>query len=485
MKQLEKILLNVETIKIIGKKDININNINFDSRKIEKNDLFFAIKGTQVDGHNFIQNTIELGATAIVLEHLPENINQNVTYVLVEDSSKTLGIVSSNYYNNPSEKLKLVGVTGTNGKTTIATTLYKLFLELGYSVGLFSTVRNYINNEAIDSTHTTPDQIQLNKTLNKMVELGCEYCFMEVSSHSIVQNRIAGLHFTGGIFTNITHDHLDFHKTFEEYLKAKKMFFDNLPATSFAISNADDKNGKVMLQNCKAQKQYYSLKNMSEFKTKILESDFNGTLLNFNGSEVYTKFVGEFNAYNLSAIIGTAVLLKQDLSESLTALSKLTHVDGRFETFISKSGITAIVDYAHTPDALVNVIKTINIVRGGNGRLITVVGAGGNRDKTKRPIMAKVASENSDRVILTSDNPRFEKPEDILNDMIQGVEVHLKKNLLVISDRKEAIKTAFMLATNGDVILVAGKGHEAYQEINGVKYHFDDKEIIKENIDLC
>lgn len=480
MKILKEILKNVEVLKLVGNDSVLIHNIVFDSRKVTNEDLFVALRGTVSDGHSYIEQVVKSGVKAILCEKLPENYNTNITYILVKDTSYALGFIASNYFDNPSSKIKLVGVTGTNGKTTIATTLYRLFKKLGYKVGLFSTVRNYINNQAIESTHTTPDSLQLNYLLSEMINDGCEFCFMEVSSHSVVQNRISGLTFTGGIFTNITHDHLDYHKTFEEYIKAKKLFFDNLSANAFALSNNDDKNGKVMLQNCLAKKHMYSVRTMSDFKCRVIDSDFVGTMLHYNGFEVFTNFVGNFNAYNILSVIATAELLNQNRQEVLTAVSSLFPVDGRFETFRFENGVTAIVDYAHTPDALINVIKTINTIRGGNGNLITVVGAGGNRDKTKRPVMAKVASELSNKVILTSDNPRNEKPEDILADMQKGVEPHNSRKVITISDRKEAIKTACMLAVKNDIILIAGKGHETYQEVNGVKHHFDDKEVVKE-----
>lgn len=481
MKVLADILDGVKVLELVGNKSVKINAIHFDSRKVIGGDVFIAVKGTQVDGHKFISSTIENGASAIICEVLPSEVNDKVVYVKVEDSSEALGMMASNYYDNPSSKLNLVGITGTNGKTTIATLLYRLFIGLGYKVGLLSTVRNYINDKVIDATHTTPDAIQLNKLLNDMAEEGCGYCFMEVSSHAIIQNRIAGLDFRGGIFTNITHDHLDFHKTFDEYIRAKKLFFDNLSAQSFALTNADDRNGKVMLQNTKAQKQTYALKSFADFKCKVLESHFDGMMLRVEGFDVWTRFIGNFNAYNLLAVYGTAILLDQQKDEVLTVISTLESVEGRFEYFRSESGLTGIVDYAHTPDALINVLKTINDIRTGNEKVITVVGAGGDRDKTKRPIMAKVAAEMSDRVILTSDNPRTEIPDEIIKDMQAGIEADKKRKVLAIADRREAIKTACLLANQGDIILVAGKGHETYQEVNGVKNHFDDKEELLEN----
>lgn len=458
--------------------DVAIRSICFDSRKVAEGDVFVATRGTAVDGHNFITKAVEQGAVAVVCETLPEKIAENVVYVQVADSADALGIMASNFYENPSQNLTLVGVTGTNGKTTIATLLYQLFRALGFKVGLLSTVCNYIDDEAVESTHTTPNALELNALLARMVEAGCEYAFMEVSSHSVEQRRIAGLQFRGGIFTNLTRDHLDYHKTVENYLKAKKRFFDELPKTAFALTNADDKNGEVMLQNCAAEKKTYSLRTLANFKTRILENSFEGMLLQMNEREVMMPFVGKFNAANLSAVFGAAVLLGFDELEVLTKLSSLKSVSGRFET-IRNEGITAIVDYAHTPDALNNVISTINDIRAGQGNLITVVGCGGNRDKGKRPMMAREAVNGSNRVILTSDNPRDEEPQDILNDMLEGVDASERRKVLVIADRREAIKTACALAQNGDVILMAGKGHENYQIIKGVKHHFDDKEEIQ------
>ena len=466
-----KVLTNLTT-------DVAVKNICFDSRKVAEGDVFVATRGTAVDGHNFITKAVEQGAVAVVCETLPEKIAENVVYVQVADSADALGIMASNFYENPSQNLTLVGVTGTNGKTTIATLLYQLFRALGFKVGLLSTVCNYIDDEAVESTHTTPNALELNALLARMVEAGCEYAFMEVSSHSVEQRRIAGLQFRGGIFTNLTRDHLDYHKTVENYLKAKKRFFDELPKTAFALTNADDKNGEVMLQNCAAEKKTYSLRTLANFKTRILENSFEGMLLQMNEREVMMPFVGKFNAANLSAVFGAAVLLGFDELEVLTKLSSLKSVSGRFET-IRHEGVTAIVDYAHTPDALNNVISTINDIRAGQGNLITVVGCGGNRDKGKRPMMAREAVNGSNRVILTSDNPRDEEPQDILNDMLEGVDASERRKVLVIADRREAIKTACALSQNGDVILVAGKGHENYQIIKGIKHHFDDKEEIQ------
>ncbi|MBI5218565.1 MAG: UDP-N-acetylmuramoyl-L-alanyl-D-glutamate--2,6-diaminopimelate ligase [Bacteroidia bacterium] len=480
MKKLEDILKNITTEKIAGDVSRNINRIAFDSRSVTENDLFVAVPGTQSDGHNFIGMAIEKGAGVIVCEKIPAALLPSVTYIMVKDSSYALGFLASDYFDNPSSKLKLIGVTGTNGKTTTATLSYRLAKKLGYKSGLLSTVRNYIGNREIAATHTTPDAVKINSLINDMVVEGCEYCFIEVSSHAIVQNRIAGLKFTGGIFTNITHDHLDYHKTFDEYIKAKKIFFDHLDENAFALANIDDRNGKVMLQNTKAQKYSYSLKSYSDFKCKILESHFDGMLLNIDGNEVWTKLIGGFNAYNILAVYSTAVLLKHQKEEVLTILSDLVTVDGRFEYIRSKNGITAIVDYAHTPDALINVLSTINEIRAGLGRLITVVGAGGDRDKTKRPVMAKAASELSDKVILTSDNPRSENPETILEDMYAGIEAHNRKKVVKITDRKEAIHAACIMADVYDILLIAGKGHENYQEIKGVKHPFDDKKVVRE-----
>jgi len=457
---------------------VEIKNIRFDSRLVDQGDLFVATRGTVVDGHTFISKAIAQGAVAVVCETLPEEMPSNVAFVQVEDSAETLGILAANFYGNPSHNLTLVGVTGTNGKTTIATLLYQLMRALGYKVGLFSTVRNYVNDKPVEATHTTPNPMEMNALLAQMVETGCEYAFTECSSHAINQRRIAGLKFKGGIFTNLTRDHLDYHKTVENYLKAKKRFFDDLPADAFALTNLDDKNGLVMLQNTQATKKTYSLREFADFKTRILEDGFDGMLLEMNEHEIMLPFIGRFNASNLSAVFGTAVLLGFDEVEVLTKLSTLHAVSGRFETLRAPQGYTAIVDYAHTPDALDNVLSTINEIREGEGNLIIVVGCGGNRDKGKRPIMAKISVTQSDRVILTSDNPRFEDPQAILNDMLTGIDASNKRKVLVIVDRREAIKTACALAQRGDVILVAGKGHENYQIINDVKHHFDDKEEI-------
>ncbi len=476
MKKLTYIIENLSVDNIIGTTDRVIDSLCFDSRQIQSGGCFFAVSGTTTDGHSFIDQVIEKGAIAIVCEVLPKNLSEQVTYIQVKSSSLALGICAANFYGNPSEKLKLVGITGTNGKTTTVTLLHQLFMQLGYKVGLLSTIQNKIDNEVLPATHTTPDAIQLNKILAEMVDAGCTHAFMEVSSHAIVQHRIAGLRFTGAIFSNITHDHLDYHKTFDAYLKAKKIFFDELPKTAFALSNIDDRNGDVMLQNTVAKKYTYALKSMADFRCKIIENSFTGLHLLINQSDVYCRLVGAFNAYNFLAIYATAVLLGEDSQNVLAIMSNLQSAEGRFETVKSSNGIIAIVDYAHTPDALENVLSTINNVRNGNETLITVVGCGGDRDKTKRPIMAKIACKMSDKVILTSDNPRSEDPQSILDQMNEGVELKDKSRVLTILNREEAIRTACMLARSGDIILVAGKGHEKYQEINGVRHHFDDKE---------
>ncbi len=477
---LDDLLQGIVLLKTVGSTDMQIENIQFDSRKVEAGSLFVATKGTAADGHQYITTAIENGAVAIVCEDLPADLAPNITYIKVENSSDALGKMASAWYGFPSSKMTLVGVTGTNGKTTIATLLYQLFRKLGHKSGLLSTVCNYVDEVAVEATHTTPDALALNELLAQMVDAGCEYAFMEVSSHSVDQRRIAGLQFDGGVFTNITRDHIDYHLTFENYLKAKKQFFDDLSSEAFALTNADDKNGLVMLQNSKAKKYTYSLRSMADFKTRILEHGFEGMLLDMNDREVNVSFIGKFNASNLSAVFGTAVLLGQDELEVLRIISSLNSVSGRFETLHSPAGFTAIVDYAHTPDALTNVIDTINQILQGNGRLITVVGCGGNRDKGKRPMMAREAVNGSWKAILTSDNPRFEEPQDILNDMLAGLDVVDKAKSLTIVDRREAIRTACALAQPGDVVLVAGKGHEDYQIIQGVKHHFDDKEVVRE-----
>jgi UDP-N-acetylmuramoyl-L-alanyl-D-glutamate--2,6-diaminopimelate ligase len=476
---LTDILQNVVLLKTIGNTELDIQNIRFDSRNVEAGSVFVATRGVTSDGHKFIPMAIEKGALAIVCEDIPTQTDPNITYIKVANSSDALGKMASAWYGFPSSKMILIGVTGTNGKTTIVTLLYHLFRQLGHKAGLLSTVCNYVNDVPVEATHTTPDAMELNELLAQMVSVGCEYAFMEVSSHSIDQRRIAGLEFNGGIFTNITRDHIDYHLTFENYLKAKKLFFDDLSEDAFALTNADDKNGFIMLQNTKAKKYSYSLRTLADFKTRILEHGFEGMLLDMNNKEVNVSFIGKFNASNLSAVFGAAVILGQDEIEVLRIISSLHSVAGRIETFHSPSGYTAIVDYAHTPDALTNVIDTINQILQGNGHLITVVGCGGNRDKGKRPMMAKEAVNGSWKAILTSDNPRFEEPQDILNDMLAGLDTIEKAKSLTIVDRREAIRTACALAQAGDVVLIAGKGHEDYQIIQGVKHHFDDREEVK------
>ena len=478
--KLKDILTNCNLLEIVGEKDIDVVDITFDSRKVSQGTLFFAVKGTQVDGHDYIDGAIEKGASVIVCEKLPRKKAESVTYVKVDNSAYVLGVGASNFFGNPSEKLKLVGVTGTNGKTTIATLLYRLFTEAGYSCGLLSTIENIVNREVVPSTHTTPDPIELNTLLQQMVDKGCEFAFMEVSSHSVAQDRIAGLHFAGGIFTNLTHDHLDYHKTMANYRNAKKKFFDGLPQSAFALTNLDDKNGAFMLQNTQARKLSYALKHDADFKGVIMESHFDGMLLKVNGTEMFTQLVGGFNASNLLAIYGAATALGFNKDELLVEISKLRGANGRFDMVHSEQGIVGIVDYAHTPDALENVLVTINEVRCHKETLITVVGCGGNRDTTKRPEMAAVAVKLSDRVILTSDNPRNEDPDEIIRQMKAGVAEEDRGKVLSITNRREAIRTAVALAKRGDIILLAGKGHENYQEINGVKNHFDDKEVLSE-----
>ena len=480
MKLLKDILYKTGLEEIKGTTNIAVSAVVFDSRSARKDCLFVATRGTSVDGHLFINKAIEGGANAIVCEEFPDEQFEHITYVKVKDASYALGIIASNFYDEPSTKLKLVGVTGTNGKTTTVTLLYNLFKSLGYTVGLISTVRNKIHNEVIPATHTTPDAVALNELLSKMHEKGCQYVFMEVSSHAVAQHRIAGVTFAGGVFTNITHDHLDYHKTFDEYIKAKKGFFDKLNDEAFALTNKDDRNGLVMLQNTSAKKHSYALKSIADFKCRIIENLLHGLLLNIDGQEVWVKLIGNFNAYNVLAVYATAVLLKQDKTNVLTALSTLNAVEGRFQQLKSTTGITGIVDYAHTPDALKNVLETIKSLRTGNEQVITLVGCGGDRDAAKRPIMAKIACELSTKVILTSDNPRSEDPESILDQMQKGIDPVEMKKTLRISDRKEAIRTACSLAKPGDIILIAGKGHENYQEIKGVKHPFDDFEILKE-----
>ena len=465
---------------ILHKEEVSVSGVNIDSRLVEEGGMFIAIRGTQADGHAYIPSAEEKGAKAIVCENMPEKQNPNVAYVVVPDAQAVAGRLATTFYGNPSQRLRLVGVTGTNGKTTIATLLYDLFREMGHKCGLLSTVCNYIDGEAYPSTHTTPDAISLNRLLAQMVEAGCEYAFMEVSSHALAQERVGGLEFAGAIFTNLTRDHMDFHETMENYLKAKKSFFDNLPRNAFAITNLDDKNGPVMIQNCRGDIKNYSTRTICDYRARLVETHLDGMILEFNNREFSTMLTGRFNISNLLAIYGAAVELGKDPEEVLRVMSTLRPVSGRFETMHSAEGISAIVDYAHTPDALKNVLGTINEVLRGKGNIITVVGAGGNRDKGKRPIMATEAVKGSNRVILTSDNPRFEEPQDIINDMLAGLSDEQKKNVISIVDRKEAIRTACALAQKGDVILVAGKGHEDYQDVNGVKHHFDDKEIIRE-----
>lgn len=477
---LEELIKGLKTVSVCGQTDIEITGVNIDSRRIKEGHLFIAQRGTQVDGHKFIPKAIELGAKAVLCEVLPEEKAEGVTYVQVESTEDVVGKVATIFYGDPSRKLKLVGVTGTNGKTTIATLLYNMFRKLGYKCGLLSTVSNYIEDEAVPADHTTPDPIELNYLLSRMVDAGCQYAFMECSSHAIAQKRIGGLDFAGGLFTNLTRDHLDYHKTFENYRNAKKAFFDQLPKTAFAITNADDKNGMVMVQNTKATVKTYSTRTMADFKAKILECHFGGMYLEIDGREVGVQFIGKFNVSNLLAVYGAAVMLGEKPENVLLVMSTLKSVSGRLDPIQSPEGYTAIVDYAHTPDALENVLNAIHEVLEGKGHVITVCGAGGNRDKGKRPLMAQEAVKQSDKVIITSDNPRFEEPQDIINDMLAGLDDQQMKKVVSIVDRREAIRTACMLAQKGDVILVAGKGHEDYQEIKGVKHHFDDKEVLRE-----
>lgn len=478
--KLNDVLKNIKPINIVGNVETDVTGINIDSRRIEKGHLFVAMKGTQVDGHQFVGKAIELGATSILCEDMPSEQVEGVTYIQVGSTEDAVGKVATLFYGNPSKKLKLVGVTGTNGKTTIATLLYNMFRKMGYKCGLLSTVCNYIEDEAIPAIHTTPDAIELNKLLHNMVEAGCEYAFMECSSHAIAQKRIGGLTFTGAIFTNLTRDHLDYHKTFENYRDAKKAFFDSLPKSAFAITNADDKNGMVMVQNTKASIKTYSTRNMADFKAHIIECHFEGMYLEIDNREVGVQFIGKFNVSNLLAVYGAAVMLGKQPEDILLTMSTLHSVSGRLEPIRSPEGYTAIVDYAHTPDALENVLNAIHEVLEGKGKVITVCGAGGNRDKGKRPLMAQEAVKQSDRVIITSDNPRFEEPQEIINDMLAGLDTQQMKKVISIADRREAIRTACMMAEKGDVILIAGKGHEDYQEIKGVKHHFDDKEVVRE-----
>ena len=484
MNVLKEILYKVNIEAIKGNADANINAIDFDSRKIAQNDVFVAIRGTISDGHDFIEKAINLGAVAIVCDVFPENIVAGITYIQVKDTNKALAIMAANFYDNPSKDLKLVGITGTNGKTTVASLLYQLFKKAGFKVGLLSTVKILVDEKEYKATHTTPDSLTINRFWREMVADGVQFCFMEVSSHGIHQKRTEALTFAGGIFSNITHDHLDYHKTFAEYRDVKKAFFDDLPKTAFALTNSDDKNGMVMLQNTAARKLTYALKTFADYKAQILENQLSGLLLKINNNEVWVRLIGTFNAYNLLAIYGTAVELGLDNLEVLRILSELESVSGRFQFIVSNEKITAIVDYAHTPDALENVLKTINDIRTKNEQLITVVGCGGDRDKTKRPIMANIASTLSDKVIITSDNPRTENPQAIIEEMEKGVEPQNYKKSVSIIDRKQAIKMACQLAQTDDIILIAGKGHENYQEIDGIRHHFDDMETVREVLEL-
>ncbi|MBE7176981.1 MAG: UDP-N-acetylmuramoyl-L-alanyl-D-glutamate--2,6-diaminopimelate ligase [Mucilaginibacter polytrichastri] len=472
---LRDILYGISLTEVNGNTGVEITAVVSDSRRASAGSLFVAVRGTQTDGHQYLDQVAEKGVAAIICEQLPEKKHSEISYIVTSDSAKALGEAASNFFGNPSAKLKLVGITGTNGKTTIATLLYQLFRDLGYKCGLISTVENRVHETIVPSTHTTPDPLALNSLLQDMVDAGCDYAFMEVSSHAVAQQRIAGLAFSGGIFSNLTHDHLDFHKTFDAYLKAKKAFFDHLPKTAFALTNADDKNGAVMLQNTLAHKKSYGLKNMADFRGRILENLFSGLHMNTDGEDVYYRLVGSFNAYNLLAVYAAAMLLDQDKAKVLTALSRLKGAEGRFDYIISPSGVTGIVDYAHTPDAVQNVLETIRNIRKGTEQVITIIGCGGDRDKAKRPVMAQVACDWSDKVILTSDNPRSEDPAAIIRDMQAGVTPTNERKVLSIADRREAIRTATHLAQSGDIILLAGKGHEKYQEISDVRHPFDDK----------
>ena len=482
--KLSELLKNIKPAAIVGNADVEVADVAIDSRRVGRGSLFVAMRGTQVDGHAFIPKAVEQGAVAVLCEELPEAKADGVTYVAVPSTEDVVGPVSTLFYGDPSRKLKLVGVTGTNGKTTIATLLYNMFRKMGHKCGLLSTVCNYIDGERLPADHTTPDPIELNRLLARMVEAGCEYAFMECSSHAIAQKRIGGLNFAGGIFTNLTRDHLDYHKTFENYRDAKKAFFDSLPKGAFAITNADDKNGMVMVQNTRATVKTYSMRSMADFRARIIECHFEGMYLEVDGREVGVQFIGKFNVSNLLAVYGAAVMLGKQPDDVLVAMSTLHSVSGRLEPIRSPEGFTAIVDYAHTPDALANVLSAIHEVLGGKGRVITVCGAGGNRDKGKRPLMAQEAVRQSDRVVITSDNPRFEEPQDIINDMLAGLDARQMKKVVSIVDRREAIRAACMMAQKGDVVLVAGKGHEDYQEVKGVKHHFDDKEEIKKILNL-
>ena len=484
MKLLKDILYKVSVNAVYGDTNVKVAQVDFDSRKIVKDSLFVAQKGTSVDGHLYIDKAISLGATTIICEKLPIRLEANITFIQVEDSSKTLAIIASNFYDNPSSKLKLIGVTGTNGKTTVASLLYQLFKKSGYKTGLLSTVQILVDTTVFNATHTTPDSVTINSYLHQMVLLGVDYCFMEVSSHGIHQKRTEGLEFAGGIFTNLSHDHLDYHVSFASYRDVKKSFFDSLPKTAFALTNLDDKNGNIMLQNTKARKRTYALKTLADYKAKIIEKSFSGTLISINDTEFWTKLIGNFNAYNLAAIIGVAYELGLEKIEILTIISQLESVSGRFEHLVSDNGVIAIVDYAHTPDALKNVLETINNIRTNNEKLITVIGCGGDRDKTKRPKMAHIASQLSTQAIFTSDNPRTENPDTILEEMEEGVSAENLKKIITISDRRQAIKTACKFSETGDILLIAGKGHENYQEISGERFHFDDLVEVKKYFKL-
>jgi UDP-N-acetylmuramoyl-L-alanyl-D-glutamate--2,6-diaminopimelate ligase len=484
LKLLKDILYKVSVNAVYGDTNVKVAQVDFDSRKIVKDSLFVAQKGTSVDGHLYIDKAISLGATTIICEQLPSYLEANITFIQVEDSNKTLAIIASNFYDNPSSKLKLIGVTGTNGKTTVASLLYQLFKKSGYKTGLLSTVQILVDTTVYKATHTTPNSVTINYYLHQMVLLGVDYCFMEVSSHGIHQKRTEGLEFAGGIFTNLSHDHLDYHVSFASYRDVKKSFFDSLPKTAFALTNLDDKNGNIMLQNTKARKRTYALKTLADYKAKIIEKSFSGTLISINGTEFWTKLIGNFNAYNLAAIIGVAYELDLEKIEILTIISQLESVSGRFEYLVSDNGVIAIVDYAHTPDALKNVLETINDIRTNNEKLITVIGCGGDRDKTKRPKMASIASQLSNQAIFTSDNPRTENPETILEEMEIGVSAENLKKIITISDRRQAIKTACKFSETGDILLIAGKGHENYQEIRGERFHFDDLVEVKKYFNL-
>ena len=484
MKFLKDILYKVSVNAVYGDTNIEVSQITFDSREVEKGAVFVAQKGVSADGHLYIEKAINSGATSIICEELPDEIEDNITFIQVKDSDITLAIIASNFYNNPSSKLKLIGVTGTNGKTTVASLLYELFKRAGYKTGLLSTVQILVDATVFKATHTTPDSVTINQYLNQMVHIGVDYCFIEVSSHGIHQKRTEGLKFSGGIFTNISHDHLDYHNSFAAYRDVKKLFFDSLPKNAFALTNIDDKNGAIMLQNTKAKKRTYALKTLADYKVKIIEKSFSGTLISIGGIEVWTKLIGDFNTYNLTAIVGAACELGLDKLEVLTIISELESVRGRFEHVVSKNGVIAIVDYAHTPDALKNVLETINDIRTDNEKLITVIGCGGNRDKTKRPKMAHIASQLSTQAIFTSDNPRTENPDTILEEMEKGVLAENYKKILTISDRRQAIKTACKFSEPGDILLISGKGHEDYQEINGERFHFDDLVEVKKYFNL-